>query len=125
MIRFKSIAIFSFFTILLLNSVSFADWSILGDQSQLKGYVITEVGIISEYKPLTFSNKSEDEKIYQFDTTSELDFCFKITKNGTNIENEASLLLIDSKKQLKLAIFKTLIDKIDIYIIDFMQTSCP
>lgn len=112
--------IFTFF-----NTVSYAEWSFLGDQNKLKGFIITEAGDVTLYKPQTFSKNVDEQSIYYFNSGNEISFCFKKAgKSKLDIDNDAALLLIDVNKHLKLAFFKTLVDKIDVYVIDFTKTEC-
>jgi len=119
------ISIFFLAFFILFNTVSYSEWSFLGDQNKLKGYVITEAGDVSLYKPRTFSKDLDEQSIYYFNSGNEISFCFKKDSNSkVEIDNDAALLLINMDKQLKLAFFKTLVDKIDVYVIDFTKTEC-
>jgi RecG-like helicase len=113
------------FSITLSLPFSYAEWSFLGDHNKLKGFVITEAGDVALYKPRTFSKNFDEQSIYYFNSGNEISFCFKVDNNSKlEIDNEAVLLLIDINKNLKLAFFKTLVDKIDVYMIDFTKTHC-
>ena len=117
--------VFLIFTIVLLQTKTYAEWSFLGDHNKLKGYIITHTGDVTPYKPRTFSNEPYDDIVYYFNTGNEISFCFKlISGNKLEIENEAALLLIDTNKNLKLAFFKTLVDKIDVFMMDFSNIDC-
>lgn len=119
------IVIFFLASFIIFNHVSHSEWSFLGDHNKLKGYVITAAGDVSLYKPRTFSKDLDEQSIYYFNSGNEISFCFKKGSNSKlEIDNDAALLLIDINKQLKLAFFKTLVDKIDVYVIDFNKTEC-
>lgn len=95
-------------------------WALFSEQAQMKGYVIAEVGEVSEVEP-PFNTKWEDD-VYQMNGRC---FSFSGYNGYWGYGSKAALLLVNAQKNIKLALIESSIGSIKTELKSVTMLECP
>lgn len=106
--------------ILAPTSVCADGWAIFSEQAQMKGYVIADVGEVSEVDP-PFNTDWEND-VYQMNGRC---FSFAGYNGYCGYGSKAALLLINAQKNIKLALIESSIGSIKTEMKSLTMLECP